>query len=228
MRRLWITLKKHQTAFLSLEDYQYDIYRGYIAFAFSVIVFVCLFVCLSVNSYFSVKDFSATTWVRILKFGKRLDSDELYCVTKNSHIFHISPFICSFFLFPMRERSGSVVECLTRDRRAGVRASPASLCCGPWARHIYPSLVLVQPRKTRPYITERLLMGCKESNQINKNFLSSGNFCHRFLSSYWSQCFQILCTPLGRQSVLCKWKLWCLSSFCLLFSIFSFFSFCHS
>ena len=31
-----------------------------------------------------------------------------------------------------------------------VRASPASLRCGPWARHIYPSLVLVQPRKTRP------------------------------------------------------------------------------
>ena len=32
-----------------------------------------------------------------------------------------------------------------------------------------PSLVLVQPRKTRPYITERLLMGRKESNQTNKN-----------------------------------------------------------
>ena len=44
-----------------------------------------------------------------------------------------------------------------------------------------------------------------------------------FLSSYWSQCFQILCTPSGRQSVLCKWKLRCLSSFCLLFSIFHFF-----
>ena len=29
-----------------------------------------------------VKDFSATTWVRILKFGTKLDSDELYCVTK--------------------------------------------------------------------------------------------------------------------------------------------------
>ena len=39
------------------------------------------------------------------------------------------------------------------------RASPASLRCGPWARHIYPSLVLVQPRKTRPCSTERLLMG---------------------------------------------------------------------
>ena len=43
-----------------------------------------------------------------------------------------------------------------------VRASPASLRCGPWARHIYPSLVLVQPRKTRPCLTERLLMGRKE------------------------------------------------------------------
>ena len=45
-----------------------------------------------------------------------------------------------------------------------VRASSAS----PWARHIYPSLVLDQPRKTRPYTTERLLMGRKESNQTNK------------------------------------------------------------
>ena len=35
--------------------------------------------------------------------------------------------------------------------------------------NINPSLVLVQPRKTRPYITERLLMGSKESNQTNKN-----------------------------------------------------------
>ena len=33
---------------------------------------------------------------------------------------------------------------------------------------IYPSLVLVQPRKTRPCLTERLLMGRKESNQTNK------------------------------------------------------------
>ena len=54
-----------------------------------------------------------------------------------------------------------------------VRASPASLHCGPWARHIYPSLVLVQPRKTCPCLTERLLMGCKESNQTNKNQILS-------------------------------------------------------
>ena len=36
------------------------------------------------------------------------------------------------------------------------------------SKNIYPSLVLVQPRKTRPFITERLLMGRKESNQTNK------------------------------------------------------------
>ena len=53
--------------------------------------------------------------------------------------------------------------------REKVRASPASLCCGPWAIHIYPSLVVVQPKKTIPYITERLLMGRKESNQTNKS-----------------------------------------------------------
>ena len=63
------------------------------------------------------------------------------------------------------EGRGSVVECLTLDR---VRASPESLRCGPYARHIYPSLVLVQPRKTRPCLTERVLMGRKESNQTNK------------------------------------------------------------
>ena len=34
--------------------------------------------------------------------------------------------------------------------------------------NINPSLVLVQPRKTCTFITERLLMGCKESNQTNK------------------------------------------------------------
>ena len=47
-----------------------------------------------------------------------------------------------------------------------VRASPVSLHCGPCARHIYPNLVLVQPRKTRPCLTDRLLIG---RNQIKSN-----------------------------------------------------------
>ena len=40
-------------------------------------------------------------------------------------------------------------------------------CVVSLSKNIYPSLVLVQPRKTRPFITERLLMGRKESNQTN-------------------------------------------------------------
>ena len=35
-----------------------------------------------------------------------------------------------------------------------------------------PSLVLVQPRKTHPCKTVRLLMGRKESNQTNKQLFS--------------------------------------------------------
>ena len=47
-------------------------------------------------------------------------------------------------------------------------------CVVSLSKNIYPSLVLVQPRKTHPFITERLLMGRKESNQtkqIDSNFL---------------------------------------------------------
>ena len=44
-----------------------------------------------------VKDFSATTWVRILKFGTMLDSDELYCVTKEQpHIAYQSLYLFIF------------------------------------------------------------------------------------------------------------------------------------
>ena len=44
-----------------------------------------------------VKDFSATTWVRILKFGTKLDSDELYCVIKEQpHIAYQSLYLFIF------------------------------------------------------------------------------------------------------------------------------------
>ena len=46
-------------------------------------------------------------------------------------------------------------------------------CCSPRYKVGYnPSLVLVQPRKTHPYITERLLMGHKESNQTKWDSLA--------------------------------------------------------
>ena len=41
-------------------------------------------------------------------------------------------------------------------------------CVVSLSKNINPSLILVQSRKTRPFITERLLMGHKESNQTNK------------------------------------------------------------
>ena len=77
---------------------------------------------------------------------------------------------------------------------ATVRASPASLCCGPLARHIYPSLVLVQPRKTGPCLNERLLMRYKESNQTNKlkalsHYNVLANVCRRMKYIYSTLAF---------------------------------------
>ena len=48
-----------------------------------------------------MKDFSAPTWVRILKFGTKFDNDELYCVTKNSNILLISPVFVHFSFSPV-------------------------------------------------------------------------------------------------------------------------------
>ena len=41
-------------------------------------------------------------------------------------------------------------------------------CVVSLSKNMNPSLVLVQPRKTRPYIAERLLMGHKETNQTDR------------------------------------------------------------
>ena len=64
------------------------------------------------------------------------------------------------------QRSGSVVECLTQVREAA-GSSLTSVT----------ALVLVQPRKTRPCLTERLLMRRKESNQSNQLSLPHQDDC---------------------------------------------------
>ena len=46
-------------------------------------------------------------------------------------------------------------------------------CVVSLSKNINPSLVLVQPRKIRPFITERLLMGRKELNQTNKQIFQT-------------------------------------------------------
>ena len=68
------------------------------------------------------------------------------------------------------EPIGSAVECLTQTEGPRVRVSPVSLLCV-LEEEINPSLVLVQPSKIRPFITERLLMGRKESNQTKYNIV---------------------------------------------------------
>ena len=57
-----------------------------------------------------------------------------------------------------------MVECLTRPRGRGFEPHRHH-CVVSLSKNINPSLVLVQPRKTRPFITERFLMGRKK-NQI--------------------------------------------------------------
>ena len=86
----------------------------------SVGLSVCWFVCLSVN-FFSVKDFSATTWVRILKFGTKLDSDEFYCVTKQTATYCLSvPLFVHF--------SCSQMEISVTDFSAPMGASVLKFC----------------------------------------------------------------------------------------------------
>ena len=75
----------------------------------------------------------------------------------------IHNYCISWTLWKFVERSGSVVESLPRDRDAAGSSLTGVTALCPWERHINSS-VLVQPRKTRLYITEILLMGRKESN----------------------------------------------------------------
>ena len=105
---------------LSLADVlypRYEVYRGYIVSDFSVIILVCLCVCLSVCKLFFLSKISQQLLeLRLWNLVQSLIVMSCLFSKKNSHILLISPFICSFF------------------------------------------------------------------------FLSNGNFRHRFLSVYWSQC----------------------------------------
>ena len=63
-----------------------------------------------------------------------------------------------------------VAQWLTRDRRA--TGSSLTGVTALWSlSKSHPSLVLIQPRNTHPYITERLLMGRTESNQTMHQLL---------------------------------------------------------
>ena len=61
--------------------------------------------------------------------------------------------------------TGSMLD--SRQRGRGFKPHRGH-CVVSLSKNINPSLVLVQSRKTRPFITERLLMVRNESNQTNK------------------------------------------------------------
>ena len=58
--------------------------------------------------------------------------------------------------------SGRVLDSRPRDR--GFEPHQGH-CLVSLSKNINPSLVLVQCRKTRPFVTERFMMGRKESNK---------------------------------------------------------------
>ena len=64
--------------------------------------------------------------------------------------------------------SGRVLD--SRPRGRGFKPHRRH-CVVSLSKNINSSLVLVQPRKTRPFITERLLMGRKESNKKKKKYV---------------------------------------------------------
>ena len=71
--------------------------------------------------------------------------------------------------------SGRVLD----SRRRGHGFEPhRHHCVVSLSKNINPSLVLVQPRKTCPFKTERLLMRRKESNQTNKKLVSANIWWH--------------------------------------------------
>ena len=69
--------------------------------------------------------------------------------------------------------SGRVLD----SRPRGHRFQPNQRhCIVSLSKNINPSLVLIQTRKTRPFITERLLMGCKESNETKSMILGNNGY----------------------------------------------------
>ena len=88
------------------------------------------------------------------------------------HLIHLS--IHPFFHLGAQWLSGRVLD--SRPKGRGFEPQRRH-CVVSWSKKIKPSLVLVQPRKTCPVITERLLMGRKESNQTNK-IHSFNIFCY--------------------------------------------------
>ena len=74
-------------------------------------------------------------------------------------------FLCAKTIMGAQWLSGRVLD--SRPKGRGFEPHRRH-CVVSLSKNINPSLVLVHSRKTRPFITERLLMGRKESNQTKQ------------------------------------------------------------
>ena len=129
-------------------------------------------------------------FIYIWSLGKPLQLDKVATVTLDFSIFQIE-YLGKYM--GAQWLSGRVLD--SRPRGHGFEPHPRH-CVVSLNKSIHPSLVLVQPRKTQPFITERLLMGRKESNQTKKKqmgkymrfgyllHMAKSSFkCHAFISS---------------------------------------------
>ena len=128
-------------------------------------------------------------------FPSKMLSGGLVCVICNSKSFHS-------FLFKLCLMIVQILKMCTESPR--VRALPVSLHCVLEQDTLILSLVLVQPRKTPPYIAERLLMGCKESNQTNKQNQTIFIFEHQFFLSYTTY-LHISLSTFNSKSAIFEW-----------------------
>ena len=105
--------------------------------------------CISYSVFHNVARFDL---VEILScFTNTFLNEMRKCLENKVHKIHVHSILLS--------HGRAVAECLTQDRRvAGSSLTGVTVLC-PRARRIDPYLVMVQPRKTRPDITERLLTG---------------------------------------------------------------------
>ena len=151
---------------------------------------------LSSESTFSKNAFRNTIWV-----SNRLDPDQA------RHI--VGPDLGTICL---QKLSANNIEplssCTTSgagwDRGgAGLSLTGVTALC-PWARHINPSLALVQPRKTFHYITERLMMDIK--NKI-KQTKEQADLCSWFVHLYSKTCLK---WPLKKDDKLVSKTDYCL------------------
>ena len=143
----------------------------------------------------SVTDFSAPVGASVLKLCVHLQVGKVYCVNGNKDAnpqssFYLLFSIFHFFLLSLLYNMYGLFFCqrflsnyLVRILKFGTKFDSDKLYC---VTKKNSHILLISP-----FICSFF-------------FLSNENFCRRFLGSYWSQCFQILCTPSGRLSVLCK------------------------